>query len=390
MEFLDAGRPDDRVTTAQDGFRTAFDRSPTAVARAPGRVNLIGEHTDYNHGLCLPIALEHATLAAVATREDGGVRLVSGQSSTPWSGELADIAPGRVTGWPAYAGGVLWALAESGFPVPGLDVYVDSRVPVGAGLSSSAALECAVAVAVMQVMGEDLTPALRERLVHACMRAETEVAGAPTGGLDQSISLFGEAGSALLLDFADGTRRQVPLRLAEAGLALVVIDTRVSHALVDGGYAARRADCVESAAILGVPSLREAREADLPALTDPRLRARARHVVTEIERVQESVTALDAGDWHAVGSLFLASHASLRDDYQVSCAELDLAVDISMAAGALGARMTGGGFGGSAIALTPEAQVRPLAESVTTAFAAQGFDPPLLLVATASAGAGPC
>ena len=390
MDFFEAGAPLARAGQVRAGFLATFGRSASVVARAPGRVNLIGEHTDYNRGLCLPIALPHDTHAAAAPRTDDVIRLVSLQSPTRWSGRLADAAPGRVHGWPAYAGGVLWALAEAGFPVGGMDVYVDSRVPVGAGLSSSAALECAVAVAATALVGEELTPALRERLVPACIRAETEVAGAPTGGLDQSISLFGEPGSALLLDFDDGSRRQVPLPLEEAGLGLLVVDTTVSHALVDGGYAARREDCSHAAGLLGLPSLRDATEVDLAGLTDRRLQARARHVVTEIRRVRACVAALGRGDWDEVGRLFLASHASLRDDYEVSCAELDLVVETTTASGALGARMTGGGFGGSAIALAPLNALASMAETVAREFAHHGFPPPQVLVATPSEGAGTC
>jgi galactokinase len=353
-------------------------------------VNLIGEHTDYNQGLCLPIALAHDTIAAVAVRDDDEVHLVSAQADTRWTGRAADAGPGQVDGWPAYAAGVLWALQQSDVAVPGMDVYVDSRVPVGAGLSSSAALECSVAVATMALGGEPLTPSLRADLVAACIRAETEVAGAPTGGLDQSVSLFAEAGHALLLDFSDGSRRQVPLDLAGAGLAVLVVDTRVSHALVGGEYGARRADCVAAAEILGVGSLREATAEQVAGLEDPRLRARARHVVGEISRVRDAVTAMTAEDWPEVGRLFVASHESLRDDYEVSCAELDLAVESCLGAGALGARMTGGGFGGSALALTPVSRLETMAAAVVRSFADAGYDPPQFLVATPSAGAGSC
>ena len=363
---------------------------PTVVAQAPGRVNLIGEHTDYNRGLCLPIALAHTTVAAVAERADGAIRLVSAQDPASWVGAVTDAAPGRASGWPAYAAGVLWALSESGVDLPGMDVYVDSRVPVGSGLSSSAALECAVAVAAVTLSGRELTPDLRADLVAACVRAETEVAGAPTGGLDQSISLFAEADHALLLDFADGSRAQVPLPLADQGLSVLVVDTRVSHALVDGGYAARRDDCAAAAAALGLTSLRDATAESLAGLGDERLRARARHVVSEIDRVRRAVAAMAAGDWPAVGRLFVASHESLRDDYQVSCAELDTAVETSLAAGALGARMTGGGFGGSAIALARSDDVAAIAEAVGAGFADRGFQPPQFLAASASAGARVC
>lgn len=391
MQLLEPGTPAAGADAARSGFVATYGHSPTVAGRAPGRVNLIGEHTDYNRGLCLPIALPHATYAAASPREDGLVRLHSRQSADGWQGSLVDAAPGRITGWPAYAAGVLWAMAESGLPVGGMDLYVDSRVPVGSGLSSSAALECAVAVAATQLAGLDLTERLRAQLAEVCVRAETEVAGAPTGGLDQSVSLFAEAGNALLLDFADHSRTQVPLALGPARMAFLVIDTTVSHALVDeGGYAARRADCEEAACRLGVPSLREVTVGDLARLDDPVLLARARHVVTEIQRVQDTVQALADHDWDEVGRLFVASHASLRDDYQVSCEELDEAVSAALAAGALGARMTGGGFGGSAVAVVPSQRLSQLVTAVSEAFAGLGFAPPQLLVAEPSAGAGPC
>ncbi len=390
MDVIEHGDAGVRAAEVRAGFEKQYGGVPAVVAQAPGRVNLIGEHTDYNRGLCLPIALAHTTLAAVSPRTDGVIRLTSAQDAAPWTGHLDDTGPGRITGWPAYAGGVLWALAQEGLDVPGLDVYVDSRVPVGAGLSSSAALECAVAVATTEVLGAALTDQLRDQLVRVCMRAEIEVAGAPTGGLDQTVSLFAEPDHALLLDFVDFSRRAVPLHLPAAGLSVLVIDTRVSHALVDGGYAARRADCERAAEILGITSLREASLEQVAALPEERLRRRARHVVTEIDRVRRTVDAIAVADWTAVGRLFVASHESLRDDYQVSCPELDLAVDTALEHGAVGARMTGGGFGGSALALVRSDAVSDVIDRVRDAFAQQGFGPPQFLVAEPSGRAGPC
>ncbi|MCW2815725.1 MAG: galactokinase [Nocardioides sp.] len=359
----------------------------TFEVRAPGRVNLIGEHTDYNGGLCLPVAIPAATTARVSLRDGAVHRLVSAQQDEPWEGTAQDAAPGAVRGWAAYAAGVLWALAEAGHDVPALDLRLDSTVPLGAGLSSSASLEAAVAVAAVTATGRQLDDALRVELVAACRRAETEVVGAPTGGLDQTAVVLAQAGHALLIDFDDGSTEQVPVDLAAAGLTLLVVDTRVSHDLTDGGYGSRREECEEAARRLGVPSLRSATPGSVAGLDDDVLRRRATHVVGEIARVEEAVDALRAGDWATVGRLFTTSHASLRDDFEVSCAELDLVVDTALQVGALAARMTGGGFGGSAIALVPAERADAVRRAVDTAFADRGLATPGHLDGTPSAGA---
>jgi galactokinase len=351
-------------------------------------VNLIGEHTDYNAGLVLPVALPHATYASVSPRADRLVRLRSAQRDDAWEGD--DLGPGQVDGWAAYVAGVVWALRESGVEVPGLDICVDSTVPLGAGLSSSAALECSVAVAVAEVVGRKDDPDERGRLVRACMRAETEVAGAPTGGMDQTVALFAEPGAALLIDFDSGVSRPVPLALEAAGLAILVVDTGVSHALTDGGYGSRRDDCEQAVRALGVGSLREATLDQVEGLEDERIRRRARHVVTEIARVSQAVDAIGAGDWAALGSLFADSHASMRDDFEISCPELDVAVGSAVAAGAVGSRMTGGGFGGSAVALVPSDSLDTVTGAVSAAFADQGFKPPTYLLADPSPAASLC
>jgi galactokinase len=388
MAFVDPGSTQDLGRGVAAAFGRTFGAVPQVVGRAPGRVNLIGEHTDYNAGLCLPLALPHATYAAVARRDDDRVRIASSQEDATWEGALGALGPGDVEGWATYVAGVLWALREAGHDVPGLDVLVDGRVPLGAGLSSSAALECSVAVAVAEVLGLSLDDDLRHDLVTACMRAETEVAGAPTGGMDQTVALLAHEGSALLIDFDAHTTAAVDLGLPAAGLVLLVTDTRVSHALVDGGYAARRADCETAAGALGVDSLRHATLDAVGGLEDERIRRRARHVVTEIERVSATVAALAVGDWQEVGGLFLDSHVSMRDDFDISCPELDTAVATAVEAGAVGARMTGGGFGGSSIALVPEERVEAVARAIDTAFVAAGFGPPAHLLAEPSAAAG--
>jgi galactokinase len=315
--------------------------------------------------------------------------VTSRQQDDPFTGRLDALGPDAVSGWSAYAAGVLWALREDGWDLPGMDVVVDSRVPLGAGLSSSAAIECAVALGAADLAGVALDDETRASLVRACMRAEEEVAGAPTGGMDQAISLFGQRESALLLDCRDWSRSQVAWDPAAEGLTLLIVDTRAAHTLSDGGYAARRSDCETAAGLLGVDLLRdvEDQEGALAALEDERVRRRVRHVFTEIDRVTETVAALRAGELRSVGPLLTASHASLRDDYEVSCAELDVVVDTALDRGALGARMTGGGFGGSAIALLPTDAVEHVGEGVEAAFAAQDWPAPGFLTALPGDGA---
>ena len=388
MPFIEPGDPAALDREVRAAFAHRWAREPAVVARAPGRVNLIGEHTDYNRGLVLPVALPHATFAAIAPRADDTVRIASAERDDPWAGTLAGLGPGDVDGWAAYVAGVLWALREDGVDVPGVDILVHGTVPVGAGLSSSAALECSVALAACAVAGRTVDPALRRRLVEACIRAESEVAGAPTGGMDQTVALLASSGAALLVDFDADTTTDVALPLPDAGLALVVTDTRVQHALVDGGYAERRADCEKAAADLGVSSLRQATVADVDSLEDERVRRRARHVVTEVERVRDVVAAVGAADWEEVGRLFAVSHVSMRDDFEISCPELDVAVVTAVEAGAVGARMTGGGFGGSSVALVPLERVDAVARAIDAAFAAQGFRPPAHLLAEPAAAAG--
>jgi galactokinase len=391
-------------------FSTAYEHPPAGVWAAPGRVNVIGEHVDYNGGLCLPFALPHRTYVALSPRDDDELGIASaqmtdadsGQGLPRWEGRLGDVAPGTVDGWAAYVVGVPWALREAGHRVPGLDAVVDGLVPLGAGLSSSAALECAVAVALDDVAGLGLAASDggRARLAGACVRAENDIAGAPTGGMDQAASLRSREGHALLIDCRDFTVRHVPFDLAAAGLELLVMDTRTHHALTDGQYGSRREACERAAALLGVRWLADIAPADLPAALD-RLREaiddpeeadeigrRVRHVVTEIERVRRTVRLIDEGDLAGVGPLLDASHASLRDDYEVSSVELDVACAAAVGAGALGARMTGGGFGGSAIALVRTDDTERVAAAVAAAFDAEDLGAPAFLRAVPSAPAG--
>jgi galactokinase len=351
------------------------------VASAPGRVNLIGEHTDYNGGLCLPLALPQRTVVSLTRRDDSTLRLTSTQEAGTWEGRVED----RPDGWASYVAGVVWAMRADGYDVPGFDATVDSDVPLGAGLSSSAALECAVAVAVGAMLDldldRDLDDAERRRLADACVRAENDYVGAPTGGMDQTVAMLARPGHALLLDFADASVTPVALPLDEAGLALLVIDTQVRHTLTDGSYGDRRAECAAAAEALGLDSLRDADLGAAEAL-DPDLRRRVRHLVTENQRVRDTVSALGTRDWTRLGEVLAASHASMRDDFEISCLELDLAVETARGAGALGARMTGGGFGGSAVALVPADALPDVRRAVSGAFADAGLEAPAYLIAT--------
>ncbi|MDR1078314.1 MAG: galactokinase [Propionibacteriaceae bacterium] len=386
------------MTDAIDAAVRLFERvhggQPAGLWQSPGRVNLIGEHTDYNDGLVLPIALPQRTYAAVRPRPDRWLRLASDGQPAVTEIELDRIAPGRPDDWARYPAGVLWALARAGHPVTGLDVAIASDVPIGAGLSSSAALEGAVAAAVSDLsqLGLLADDEGRRQLAALCQLAENEIALAPTGGMDQAASLRAQAGHALNLDCSDGSVRQVPFDLTAAGLVLLVVDTGASHALGDGQYGSRRADCEQAATQLGLHSLRALDPGDLEhalgQLSHQRLRQRTRHVVTEIERVRQAVAALEKGDFVTLGRLFTASHASLRDDYEVSAPELDTVVETALAGGALGARMTGGGFGGSAIALVPTAALADLRPAIVQAFVSAGHTSQPAFIEAVAAGPG--
>lgn len=362
-------------STLAAAFKARYGAAHDVVGHAPGRVNLIGEHTDYNSGLCLPVALPHRTYVAARSRDDDRVRIASAQVPGTWEGTLADASPATVSGWPAYAVGVLRSLADDGIDLPGLDLLVDSKVPVGASLSSSAALECAVAVASLALAKAGSTT--RQRVIDACIHAERAFAGAPTGGMDQTVAMRSVAGAALLIDFDSHESRPVPI--PSGAPAILVVDTRVQHALNDGGYGERRASCERASATLGVPSLRQASLGDLGRISDETARRRARHVISEIARVSEAVEALEMADWARLGALFIDSHASMRDDFEISCPELDAVVETAIGAGADGARMTGGGFGGSAVALVPHDRVDDVVKAVCSRFADAGWREPAWL-----------
>ncbi|MDP9905182.1 galactokinase [Arthrobacter bambusae] len=381
--------PDAPAVGALSGlFESTFGSAPDGVWQAPGRVNLIGEHTDYNEGFVLPFAIDKTAKVAVRIRHDSRVRLLStfgGQGLV--EADVDALVPEAAKGWTKYPLGVAWALQQRGVLVPGFDLLMDSDVPLGAGLSSSHAIECAVISALNELTGAGLGA---EDMVLATQRAENDFVGAPTGIMDQSASLRGSKGHAVFLDCRDQSVQLVPFDAQEAGLVLLVIDTKVSHSHADGGYASRRASCELGAQVLGVPALRDVGIGDLEeasGLLDSTTFRRVRHIVTENDRVLQTVERLTTEGPAHIGRLLDASHASMRDDFEISCPELDLAVETSRAHGAIGARMTGGGFGGSAIALTPVGHEQEVRDAVVRAFAAAGFTTPDIFTVTPAAGA---
>jgi galactokinase len=369
-------------------FRNAFGREPDGVWQAPGRVNLIGEHTDYNEGFVLPFAIDKTARVACGIRPDSTVRLLSTYGDQGMTtADTASLDGAAAKGWTKYPLGVIWSLQQRGVDVPGLDLLLESNVPLGAGLSSSHAIECAVISALNDITGAGLSP---EEMVLATQRAENDFVGAPTGIMDQSASLRGSKGHAVFLDCRDQSVQLVPFEAEAAGLVLLVIDTKVSHSHADGGYASRRASCELGADVLGVKALRDVGSGDLEeasGLLDEVTFRRVRHIVTENDRVLQTVELLGREGPASIGGLLDASHVSMRDDFEISCAELDLAVETSRANGAIGARMTGGGFGGAAIALTPVAAEQQVRTAVEQAFARAGYTAPDIFTVTPAAGA---
>lgn len=367
-------------------FVSRFGAEPAGVWSAPGRVNLIGEHTDYNDGYVLPFAIPMRTTVAASRSE--------GPQWTVYSRELDetvvigpdDLVPGRLGGWAAYVAAVPWVLREHGYDPPPANLAISTEIPLGAGLSSSAAILCAVLAALHDLGGMDIP---RDRWPTLAQIAENRYAGVPSGIMDQSASTLCQPGHAMFLDCRTLAREQVPFALAEQGLAMLVVDTRAPHRHAGGEYAERRAACEAAAAKLGVRALRDLSTADLPAACDkldPVTARRVRHVVTENDRVLDTVDRLRGGAVAGIGPLLTASHASMRDDYEITVAEVDVAVEAAMAAGAYGARMTGGGFGGCVLALVDADAVDPVAVAVTHAFAAAGFAPPAWFAAVAAGG----
>ena len=365
-------------------FQEIFRAAPELIASAPGRVNLIGEHVDFLDGFVLPFAISDATTVAIARNSSNKVRCASIQKKGLVSTiDCADIAPKSGEAWTRYPIGVLWSLGIE----TGIDILVDGQVPLGAGLSSSAALECAIATAINELFDLGLT---LPELARAAQRAENIYVGMPCGIMDQSVSLMATQGNALLLDTRDLSIEQIPFDIAPLGLELLVIDTQVHHALVDGGYAERRASCEKAVADLGITSLRDisisefvARESEL----DEKTYLRAFHGVTEMQRVLDAVDLLKAGDFVGFGEIVTTAHISLRDNYTVSCPELNLAVDTALKFGALGSRMIGGGFGGSAIALIKAKDSELIKSEIKSAFLTARFKSPRFFSALPSAGA---
>jgi len=365
-------------------FLETFGVEPDLVAAAPGRVNLIGEHIDYSDGFVLPFAIKDRTLVAARKRNDSTVRIASAQRRNKIvTVDISKVKPGLKGEWERYALGVLWALGVN----EGVDLLIDGHVPLGAGLSSSAALECSVATAMNHLfdLGFNL-----EELARLTQKAENQYVGVPCGIMDQSVSLMATQGSALLLDCRDLSTKNIPFDVASSGLELLIIDTQAHHALTDGGYAERRASCESVVAKLGITSLRELSMEQLEnsrGLLSETEFVRARHAITEMKRVLECVDALSKSEFEKVGELINQSHASLRDDYTVSCPELDTAVEAALAAGALGSRMVGGGFGGSAIALIQASKTTETIKAVEKAFASKGFKAPRFFTSLPSQGA---
>ncbi|MGA9596597.1 MAG: galactokinase [Acidimicrobiia bacterium] len=366
-------------------FGRVYGYPAGGVWAAPGRVNLIGEHTDYNEGLVLPFAIAERTEAAITPRTDGRIRACSAQSA----GEVVELdvsglRPGIPSGWAAYVAGVPWSLECA----QGFDVAIDSSVPLGSGLSSSAALMCSVGLGLNELFDLGFS---RRDLARRTQRTENDYVGAPTGGMDQVASLLATEGHAILFDVQADMTEQVPFDPGAADLEVLVVDSMVRHGHAAGEYRARRADCEESARRLGVPSLRAVTVAELPAaaerLGDEQLAMRTRHIVTENQRVSDVAAALALGNWGRVGELLTEAHISYRDDFEASCIEVDVAVDTLLDCGALGARLTGGGFGGAAIALIESSAAVGTQRTVVAAFEQRGFATPMIFTVAPSAGA---
>ncbi len=374
------------LTPLREAFRSAAGSPPAGFWQAPGRVNLIGEHTDYNDGYVLPIALAQRTVVAADVRPTGDWLVTSVELRETHLVTPDELTPGK-HGWVGYIVGVVWALRQHGYEVGGASITLSSNVPLGAGLSSSAALECATLAALCDLYQLDIPPLERAKIARF---AENAFVGAPTGLLDQAASTLCRADEALFLDCRTLDYSHIPFDLEAAGLELLVLDTKTPHSHVTGEYAQRRSACEHAAKMLGVRALRDVTDlADaLARLDDQELVRRTRHVVTENERVLKALEVAESGDLVQLGNLFDSSHASMRDDYEITVPTVDTAVETARLNGAIGARMTGGGFGGCIIALTPAGEANTIGASVAGAFANAGYAAPEWFTARASQGAG--
>lgn len=367
-------------------YRSVVGAEPEGLWSAPGRVNLIGEHTDYNDGFVLPFALEKKAVIAGGQRDDDALVIVSLELDEEVRIPLADLKPGT-EGWHSYLAGVAWALREAGHAVGGANLVMTSDVPLGAGLSSSAAIECATVATLADLYGLDIAPIDRAKLARV---AENAYVGAPTGLLDQAASTLCEVDNGLFLDCRTLETEHVPLPMADQGYEMLVLDTKTPHSHVDGEYGSRRATCEAAAEILGIPALRDVTDLDeaLARLEDETMVKRVRHVVTENERVLKAFELARTSDLSELAPLLDASHASMRDDYEITVPTVDLAVETAKKEGALGARMTGGGFGGCIIALAKAGDADRIGQSIAAAFKDAGFGAPEWFTATPAAGAG--
>lgn len=370
-------------------FARRFPGRGRPTRTGAGRVNLIGEHVDYCGGCVLPMAIERFTTIAAAPRPDGGPAVARFHSLVKDETVEIPLAAGPILplpGWAAYVTGVLAGFQARGVVPPPFDAVIDSTVPLGGGLSSSASLEVAVALLVARMTETAIAPL---DLALLCQKAEHEHAGVPCGVMDQCAAALARAGHLLLLDCRSLATEHVPFDRED--LLVLVADTNVRHALTDGGYARRRADCEAAAAALGIPLLRDATpEAvdGIRAAVGDSVHRRARHVVGEIARTRAAAAALAAGRWAEVGALMAASHASLRDDFEVSCPELDTLVELAVAQpGVIGSRMTGGGFGGCTVTLVEEPHAAAAAAAIAAGYRARtGRDCTLFTTRPASGG----
>lgn len=373
--------PQELARRAARLFRDTFQTDPATVVLAPGRINVIGEHTDYNDGFVLPAAIDRYVAVAYRARRQGSVEMVSDQSDARL--RFDGLPAERQGTWGDYVIGVARALADQA--AASFELAATSTVPIGAGLSSSAALEVATAIAMLEPAA-GRTPVAE--LARLCRQVENEFIGARTGIMDPFISLAGRAGRALLLDCRSLQARPCPL--PNNDYAWLLADTRIKHDNAGSAYNDRRAACEAAARVIGVPALRDATEDDVNRIPDPVLRARARHVVAENARVLAAVTMLESGDPQALGTVLFASHASLKNDFEVSCEELDALVELAASApGVVGARMMGGGFGGCVLILVASDALEPLQTRLGDGYAGRFGRPPVFYRVQAVDGAWP-